>query len=103
MAGIRVWALALLMFALPCRAAVETAEGAFQAARQSYLLLKKDPARRKLRHHWLNVAHRFESVAIRFPRSKRAPEALFNSAELLRELSRISRVEDDLQSALSLY
>ncbi len=99
----RLWALALLLLALPAAAATESAEDAFQVARKSYRALKADPARRKLRHHWLAVAHRFEAVASRFPKSGRAPEALFGAAELLKDLSRLSRLDEDLQAAISDY
>ena len=81
----------------------DAAEDAYQEARRSYYALKDDAARRKLRHHWLNVARRFESVATRFPRSERAPEALYTAAELLNELSRISFVEEDLRASIADY
>ncbi|WP_426752303.1 N-acetylmuramoyl-L-alanine amidase [Myxococcus sp. Y35] len=81
----------------------DEAEEAYQGARKVYYALKDDAARRKLRHHWLNVAARFESVAARFPKSDRAPDALFTAAELLQELSRISFVEDDLKASITDY
>ncbi|WP_223631723.1 N-acetylmuramoyl-L-alanine amidase [Corallococcus sp. EGB] len=79
------------------------AEEAYQQARRAYYALKDDAARRKLRHHWLNVVHRFESVATRFPKSERAPDALFTAGDLLQELSRISFVDEDLQAAIADY
>ncbi|MBN8232481.1 N-acetylmuramoyl-L-alanine amidase [Corallococcus macrosporus] len=79
------------------------AEEAYQQARRSYYALKDDASRRKLRHHWLNVVHRFEAVATRFPKSDRAPDALFTAGDLLQELSRISFVEEDLQAAITDY
>ncbi|QDF05441.1 N-acetylmuramoyl-L-alanine amidase [Myxococcus xanthus] len=81
----------------------DEAEEAYQGARKVYYALKDDAARRKLRHHWLNVVTRFESVAARFPKSDRAPDALFTAAEMLQELSRISFVEDDLKAAITDY
>ncbi|RKG65109.1 N-acetylmuramoyl-L-alanine amidase [Corallococcus sp. CA054B] len=79
------------------------AEEAYQQARRAYYALKDDASRRKLRHHWLNVAHRFEAVATRFPKSERAPDALFTAGDLLQELSRISFVDGDLQAAIADY
>ncbi|RKG89947.1 N-acetylmuramoyl-L-alanine amidase [Corallococcus sp. CA053C] len=79
------------------------AEEAYQQARRSYYALKDDASRRKLRHHWLNVVHRFEAVASHYPKSDRAPDALFTAGDLLQELSRISFVEEDLQSAIADY
>ena len=81
----------------------DAAEEAYQGARRAYYVLKDDAARRKLRHHWLNVVRKFEAVASRHPKSDRAPDALFTAAELLQELSRASFVEDDLKSAISHY
>jgi len=81
----------------------DEAEEAYQGARRAYYALKDDAARRKLRHHWLNVVRKFEAVASRHPKSDRAPDALFTAAELLQELSRASFVEDDLKSAISHY
>ncbi|RJS25241.1 N-acetylmuramoyl-L-alanine amidase [Corallococcus sp. H22C18031201] len=81
----------------------DEAEAAYQQARRAYYTLKDDAARRKLRHHWLNVTARFEAVAARYPKSDRAPDALFTAAELLQELSRISFVDGDLQSAIADY
>ncbi|MFY2558803.1 N-acetylmuramoyl-L-alanine amidase [Corallococcus terminator] len=81
----------------------DEAEAAYQGARRAYYALKDDAARRKLRHHWLNVVHKFEAVAKSHPKSERAPDALFTAGELLQELSRISFVEEDLKSAISDY
>ncbi|XXF81482.1 N-acetylmuramoyl-L-alanine amidase [Myxococcaceae bacterium GXIMD 01537] len=95
--------LPLLLSSSAVSAKRETAESAYEGARKDYYALKDDAARRKLRHHWLNVARRFEAVASRFPKSERAPEALFTAGELLSELSRISFVEEDLQAAVADY
>lgn len=95
--------LALLLLSSAAEAKRESAESAYEGARKAYYSLKADAARRKLRHHWMNVARRFESVATRFPRSEQAPSALFTSAELLSELSRLSFVDEDLQAAVTGY
>ncbi|NMO13690.1 N-acetylmuramoyl-L-alanine amidase [Pyxidicoccus fallax] len=79
------------------------AEEAYQGARRAYYALKDDAARRKLRHHWLNVVRKFEAVASHHPKSARAPDALFTAAELLQELSRVSFVEEDLKAAIAHY
>ncbi|MFP2925476.1 N-acetylmuramoyl-L-alanine amidase [Pyxidicoccus sp. 3LG] len=81
----------------------DEAEEAYQGARKAYYALKDDAARRKLRHHWLNVVRKFEAVASRHPKSSRAPDALFTAGELLQELSRVSFVEEDLKAAISHY
>jgi N-acetylmuramoyl-L-alanine amidase len=79
------------------------AEASYQGARRAYYALKDDAARRKLRHHWLNVVGKFVAVAHRHPKSERAPDALFTAGELLQELSRISFVDEDLKAAISHY
>ena len=96
-------ALALCVFALPAIAAPEPAEQAYQAARKGYYALKKDPKRRKFRDSWLNVAHRFEGVAKKFPKSTRAPDSLFTAAQLLSDLSRISLLAEDAAASMEDY
>jgi N-acetylmuramoyl-L-alanine amidase len=93
----------LLLSSVAIGAKRDAAEEAYQEARTSYYALKGDAARRKLRHHWLNVAHRFEAVATDFPKSDRAPDALYTAGELLNELSRISFLSEDLQAAVADY
>jgi N-acetylmuramoyl-L-alanine amidase len=97
--------LVLLLLPLYAHAGSESgrAEDAYQGARKSYSALKSDPARRKFRHHWRNVARKFEQVAHKYPRSARAPDALFSAAELLSELSRVSLMDEDLQGAVADY
>ncbi|WP_257446116.1 N-acetylmuramoyl-L-alanine amidase [Archangium lipolyticum] len=95
--------LLALLLPLAAQAKRDPAEAAYQEARRSYYTLKDDAARRKLRHHWLKVAHQFESVYSRFPKSQRAPEALYTAAELLNDLSRISFVPEDQQAAIADY
>ena len=96
-------ALAIGVFALPALAAPDGAEQAYQAARKGYYALKKDPKRRKFRDSWLTVAHRFEAVAKRYPKSGRAPDSLFTAAQLLSDLSRISLVTDDSTASMEDY
>jgi N-acetylmuramoyl-L-alanine amidase len=56
-----------------------------------------------MRHHWLNVVHRFEKVASEHPRSERAPDALFTVGELMSDLSQVSFLLEDLQGAADSY
>ncbi|WP_224240770.1 N-acetylmuramoyl-L-alanine amidase [Hyalangium gracile] len=93
----------LLLSSVAAAAKRDPAEEAYQQARTAYYALKGDAARRKLRHHWLSVAHRFEAVATDHPKSNRAPDALFTAGELLSELSRISFLSEDLQAAVTDY
>ncbi len=93
----------LLLSSVAFAAKRDSAEEEYQAARKAYYALKGDEARRKLRHHWLNVARRFEGVATRHPKSSRTPDALYTAGEMLNELSRISFVSEDVQAAVATY
>ena len=93
----------LLLSSVAFAAKRDVAEEAYQEARTAYYALKGDAAHRKLRHHWLNVVSRFEAVANDFPKSERAPDALFTAGELMTELSRISFLSEDLQAAVTDY
>ncbi|HSP79688.1 MAG TPA: N-acetylmuramoyl-L-alanine amidase [Myxococcaceae bacterium] len=92
-----------LLLPLAAQAKRDAAEDAYEEARKAYYSLKGDAARRKLRHHWLNVARKFEAVASHHPKSARAPDALYTAGELLNELSRISFVAEDRQGAIDDY
>ncbi len=95
--------LALLALPVSALGRPEAAEQAYQAARARYYALKRDTTQRKFRHNWLRVAQGFERVATTHPQSDRAPDALFTAAETLQELSRISLLSEDLQSAIRDY
>lgn len=94
----------LVMSALWSTAArADAADEAYQEAKSAYTRLKGDQKRRALRHHWQNVAKKFETVASKYPKSERAPEALFNSGELNNELSRFSARDEDRDAAKRSY
>ncbi|MET0400795.1 MAG: N-acetylmuramoyl-L-alanine amidase [Cystobacter sp.] len=99
----RLAPLLALLLPLSAQAKREPSEVAYEEARRSYYVLKDDAARRKLRHHWLNVASKFEAVASHYPKSPRAPDALYTAAELLSSLSRISFLPEDQQAAIVDY
>src|SRR5579871_1134030 len=84
-------------------AAAEGPEEAYQSARKGYFALKADEKRRKFRHNWQNVAKRFDAVAQRYPKSERAPDALFTAGQLFEDLSQISRLPEDLDAAVGDY
>jgi len=95
--------LVLCLCTLPALAAPQPAEQAYQAARKGYYALKGDAKRRKFRDSWLTVAHRFEGVAKKYPRSARAPDSLFTAAQLLSDLSRISLLAEDASASMEDY
>lgn len=93
--------LAIVLVSATARA--DKADDAYAAAKDSYLSLKKDKERRQLRHHWQNVARKFEQVARKYPKSDRAPEAFFMAGQLNNELSRISGRGEDVAEAEKSY
>jgi N-acetylmuramoyl-L-alanine amidase len=97
---------ALLCCALcspPALGAPDPAEQAYQGARSGYYALKADAKARRLRDSWLTVARRFEAVAKSYPRSGRAPDALFTAAQMLGDLSRISLLPEDTTASVDDY
>ncbi len=103
----RQWLLLALLWALGAAGAPSpssaAADESFQSAKDAYQKLRKDEKRRKFRHNWLNVAKHLETVATKYPKSERAPEALFWSGELYSELARFSQSDDDLDAAAKNY
>src|SRR5262245_2078665 len=71
----------------------------FEQANEAYQKLRGDAERRKLKHHWLNVARRFEKWLQKNPRHERAPQALFALGQLYADLSRLSGDGDDQKAA----
>ncbi len=100
----RQWLLVALLVSIETSAgAPSAADTSFASAKEAYQKLRKDEKRRKLRHHWLNVAKKLEVIAAKYPKSDRAPEALFWSGELYAELSRFSQSDEDLALAAKNY
>jgi N-acetylmuramoyl-L-alanine amidase len=95
--------LFIALFSIVSSAKGADGASAFAQAKQSYQELKKDAQRRKLRHHWQNVAKKFESVALKFPKSKEAPDALLRAGEMLSELARFSSNDEDVNAAKKAY
>jgi N-acetylmuramoyl-L-alanine amidase len=93
--------LAIVFVGATARA--DRADDAYAAAKASYVALKNDKERRQLRHHWQNVARKFEQVARKYPKSDRAPEACFMAGQLNNELSRISGRSEDVAEAEKSY
>ncbi|MFZ5442204.1 MAG: N-acetylmuramoyl-L-alanine amidase [Myxococcota bacterium] len=100
---IRAVITSLLISTSLTASAAGNADDAYQDAKAAYAKLKGDEKRRAFRHHWQNVAKKFEAVASKYPKSERAPEALFNSGELNNELSRFSQRDDDREAAERSY
>jgi N-acetylmuramoyl-L-alanine amidase len=81
----------------------QDADAAFAEAKKAFLALRKDEKRRRFRDQWLSVVAKFEQIAERFPKSRRAADALFDAAELHAELSHVSLARRDLKAAIDAY
>lgn len=92
--------IALLVSQVALGASAGDADAAYAKARKGYYALKQNPEDQKLRHKWQSAAKPFTDVARRYPKSDRAPEALYTAGMLHEELSLISRLPEDLDTAI---
>jgi N-acetylmuramoyl-L-alanine amidase len=76
---------------------------ALEAAKHDWQALKGDSRRSKYRSHWLKVATELSAVVKRYPASPEAAKALFDAGELYEDLSRVSWIQDDVDSAMAAY
>ena len=76
---------------------------AYEAARRAYYQLKAGGGKARGRDPWIKVAELFEGVARSYPKSDKAPLALYTAAELHNQLSRISLTAVDRQAAVADY
>lgn len=100
--------LCLIAIAAPnaasaARTTDSAAEAAFTSAKAEYLALKEDAKRRKYRDKWLAIAAKLEGVAKKYPKSRRAPDALYNAAKLYSDLYRVSLARRDLTASLDAW
>ena len=94
----------LLISSVAAGAKRDAAEEAYQEARTAYYALKeRRGAGASCATTGSTCATRFEAVATDYPKSERAPDALYTAGELISELSRISFVSEDLQAAVADY
>ena len=94
--------LAALATAAPVhgQAAAATGATAHAAAKDELASLRKDEQRRSLRHHWMNLARKFDRLA-KDPALK--CDALFNGGGLYAELSQYSKLAEDRDAARSRF
>jgi N-acetylmuramoyl-L-alanine amidase len=93
----------VLGFSFRARAVQPDFEADYQDARVSFYRFMKDQKRKKFRHHWQNLAAKFESIAKTYPDSARAEDALYTAGKLYTDLYRRSWVDADLQHAVDLF
>ena len=93
--------LASLM--MPAVAVAETAEQAYQKARDAHYTLKNSSRKQMYREQWERVLDRFESVYERFPESRRGADALYMCGKTVAGLYGISRIRPDAERAVELF
>jgi N-acetylmuramoyl-L-alanine amidase len=101
------WLLAIIwLLSAPATALAQQAGGVatdYEKARQAYYRFKADKQRQKFRHNWQKTAKLFDRVAERHPDSAKADDALFTAGRLYYDLYVISRVQQDLDAAVSRF
>jgi len=88
---------------VPAAALAENAEQAYQKARDAYYALQNSSRKQMYREHWERVFDQFESVAKRFPETKRGADALYMCGKTITGLYRISRIKPDAERAVELF
>ena len=79
-------------------------EPAYRKARDAYDALRAAPRKKqKLRSEWEKVRDRFIAVYERDPKGSRAGDALFMAGKTLAGLYRISQVDDDAWTAVTMF
>jgi len=102
MGRMRIYTVATALALLSASRALAAQAGdvrAYEAARRGYYALKADAGRGHGREAWVAAAARFEQVAKSFPKSDKAPLALYTAAELRNQLSRVSLSAADRDAA----
>lgn len=78
-------------------------EPAWRKARAAYDTLQAAPRKQKFRSEWEKVLDLFMAVYEREPKGPRAGEALFMAGKTLAGLYRVSLVDDDAWTAVTMY
>jgi N-acetylmuramoyl-L-alanine amidase len=95
--------LTIIALMLPVAVLAESADQAYQKARDSYYSLQNSSRKQMYREQWLKVFNEFESVYERFPKSKRGADALYMCGKTTAGLYEISRIKPDAERAVRLY
>ncbi len=75
----------------------------YQAAQQSYYLLKSSKKNRAYRHQWMACIKKFIAVYEKFPSSPKAYNALYTTARLYQQLYDVARNSKDRDRASHFY
>jgi N-acetylmuramoyl-L-alanine amidase len=95
--------LFVLLFTVSSTAAAQSAEQAYQKAKDSYRSLLNSPKKQLYRHNWIKVIDRFLSVTQTFPKHRKAAAGLYMAGKAYQGLYNVSGLRRDVQRAVELY
>lgn len=78
-------------------------ESDYRKAREAYDALLAAPRKQKIRGEWEKVLDRFMAVYERNPKGARAGDALFMAGKTLSGLYRVSQIDDDAWTAVTMF
>jgi N-acetylmuramoyl-L-alanine amidase len=87
----------------PVGAQAQNADHAFTQAKAFAESVRGDDRKRQFRHYWLRAIERLEKVIEQHPHSPQAAQAQFLAGRLYEEMSEVSRISDDVDSAIDAY
>ncbi len=93
----------MLCLLLPSVVLADSADQAYQKARDSYSQLQNSSRKQMYRDQWERIFKQFESVHERFPRTKRGADALYMCGKTISGLYTISRITPDAERAVELF
>jgi len=95
--------ITLVGLMVPVSALAENAEQAYRKARDAYYALQNSSRKQMYRENWERVFGQFESVAKRFPETRRGADALYMCGKTIAGLYRVSRIRPDAERAVELF
>ncbi|NOR50745.1 MAG: hypothetical protein GQ530_06915 [Desulfuromonadales bacterium] len=98
-----IYILTFLCLLSPAIVFAESAEQAYQKARDSYYSLQNSSRKQMYREQWQRVYSQFESVYKRFPKSKRGADSLYMCGKTTSGLYGISRIKPDAERAVEIF
>ncbi len=98
-----IYILTFLCLLSPAIVFAESAEQAYQKARDSYYSLQNSSRKQMYREQWERVYSQFESVYKRFPKSKRGADSLYMCGKTTSGLYGISRIKPDAERAVEIF
>ncbi|RLB66180.1 MAG: hypothetical protein DRH08_06865 [Deltaproteobacteria bacterium] len=100
---ILIFILTVVCLLSPTTLFAESAEKTYQKARDAYYSLQNSSRKQMYREQWERVYNQFELVYERFPKSKRAADAMYMCGKTTAGLYGISRIKPDAERAVEIF